>query len=569
MTARTPIASTVHEPFGKPGGPGLFHVKGLQLPAYVQHVAHELVKQGKSESQAIQMAIGIVKNWARGGGNVHPDVQAAAARAVAEWEAAKGRAHAHANDNGGIELSSTAQRVASSSDGARVQVARLKLAAANTTNKNLAKSLKQRASQIAAQDALSRATAAPKIRAEKQAAQALKKRLAAQATANRRQLAAEVRAGKQHAAADRRAARQKAAAARKQATAQRKAQRQAKTAARKQASAAKKAARTKVTAARKARSQAKKNAAAASKRGMLRQQAGLQAKVNANRKQLGKMNAKADQQAKSTGNNWANWDKAHGHSNQREAIELAGKVYRYKHGWIPLKGHEVDLPDGRTGTVVGNAQNADGTKYVRVKAKGDPLSQSHSEATIRRLNEAPPGASADQPIKKGDSLAFTHNGHTHVGVHSGVSGDRVKVTVPHHSEGWANPQTFSVPKSQVRRPEGKETAGGPRLAPSHGHHETTPKKSIVVPKTGRGVNMSNEVDLAVPAALRQKARKAAAKRGQALPDGSFPIRNRMELAKAKRAIGRANPGKRARVRAFINKRAKALGGKQLGGRGKA
>lgn len=33
-TAETPTASTVHHPFGSPSGPGLFHVKGLQLPAY-------------------------------------------------------------------------------------------------------------------------------------------------------------------------------------------------------------------------------------------------------------------------------------------------------------------------------------------------------------------------------------------------------------------------------------------------------------------------------------------------------------------------------------------------------
>src|SRR5215475_13341424 len=96
-TAETPVASTVHEPLGKPGGPGLFHVKGLQLPAYVQHVAHHLIAQGHSESKAIQMAIGIVKNWAAGhdghGNRVHADVQAAAVEAVAQWEAAKAAAH--------------------------------------------------------------------------------------------------------------------------------------------------------------------------------------------------------------------------------------------------------------------------------------------------------------------------------------------------------------------------------------------------------------------------------------------------------------------------------------------
>lgn len=104
MTARTAEASTVHQPFGKPSGPGLFHVKGLQLPAYIQHVAHELVKKGRPESQAIQMAVGIIKNWARGGGGVKPDVVAAAQKALAEWEAAKAKAHALSNRQEAIEL---------------------------------------------------------------------------------------------------------------------------------------------------------------------------------------------------------------------------------------------------------------------------------------------------------------------------------------------------------------------------------------------------------------------------------------------------------------------------------
>ena len=92
-TAETPIASTVHEPLGKPGGPGLFHHKGLQLPAYVQHVALHLVGQGHDRSRAIEMAIGIIRDWAHGhdghGNKVHPDVQAAAVKALAEWEADK------------------------------------------------------------------------------------------------------------------------------------------------------------------------------------------------------------------------------------------------------------------------------------------------------------------------------------------------------------------------------------------------------------------------------------------------------------------------------------------------
>ena len=63
LTAETPTASTVPEPFGRPGGPGLWHVKGMMLPAYVQHVAHDLLEQGSAGSvgEAIQKAVGIIR----------------------------------------------------------------------------------------------------------------------------------------------------------------------------------------------------------------------------------------------------------------------------------------------------------------------------------------------------------------------------------------------------------------------------------------------------------------------------------------------------------------------------
>lgn len=96
LTPRTAEASSVPEPFGKPGGPGLWHHKEMQLPPYIQHVAHELVKSGHDESKAIEMAVGIVKNWAHGHNGkhkVHPDVQAAAAKNIAKWEELKAKAH--------------------------------------------------------------------------------------------------------------------------------------------------------------------------------------------------------------------------------------------------------------------------------------------------------------------------------------------------------------------------------------------------------------------------------------------------------------------------------------------
>jgi phage head maturation protease len=94
-TPQTATASTVPEPIGNPAGQGLWKHKGLQLPPYIQHVATDLIHSGHPESQAIGMAVGIVRNWAEGhdgkGHPVHPDVQAAAAKNIAQWDAMKAR----------------------------------------------------------------------------------------------------------------------------------------------------------------------------------------------------------------------------------------------------------------------------------------------------------------------------------------------------------------------------------------------------------------------------------------------------------------------------------------------
>jgi hypothetical protein len=93
-TAETPVASTVPEPHGKPGG-GLWGHPGLMAPPYIEHVAGRLIEQGHGESSAYHMAVGIVQNWAAGhdgrGNAVHPDVQAAAVKNIAQWDALKAR----------------------------------------------------------------------------------------------------------------------------------------------------------------------------------------------------------------------------------------------------------------------------------------------------------------------------------------------------------------------------------------------------------------------------------------------------------------------------------------------
>jgi len=74
-------------------------MKGAKLPAYIENVARGILKSGRvtDKGQAIQMAIGVMKNWASGQGNVKPEVRAAATAALAEWERLKAQANATPN----------------------------------------------------------------------------------------------------------------------------------------------------------------------------------------------------------------------------------------------------------------------------------------------------------------------------------------------------------------------------------------------------------------------------------------------------------------------------------------
>lgn len=72
------------------GTKSLFNTPGASLPGYVREIARELMKKGKTKSEAVQMAIGICKRWAAEG-------KPKAVAAIAEWEAAKAKAHATPN----------------------------------------------------------------------------------------------------------------------------------------------------------------------------------------------------------------------------------------------------------------------------------------------------------------------------------------------------------------------------------------------------------------------------------------------------------------------------------------
>lgn len=68
------------------------HGKGGSLPRYVRIVRNGIMKNGVSESRATALAVASIKRWARGGDSVSPKVQAAAAKALAEWELMKAKA---------------------------------------------------------------------------------------------------------------------------------------------------------------------------------------------------------------------------------------------------------------------------------------------------------------------------------------------------------------------------------------------------------------------------------------------------------------------------------------------
>jgi hypothetical protein len=80
-------------PVGTPGGKQNWVDRAGGLPTYIRMVAHALMRKGKSESTAIATAVATMKRWAAGGGNVSAKVQAAAAAALAEFEAKRGAAH--------------------------------------------------------------------------------------------------------------------------------------------------------------------------------------------------------------------------------------------------------------------------------------------------------------------------------------------------------------------------------------------------------------------------------------------------------------------------------------------
>lgn len=100
LSAQTGRLASEPHPFGKPGGPGLWNVKGMELPPYIQNIARALLRTGRAKnlSQAIAIAKGATNRWGKGGGHVSPEVRAASAKTNASWDAKRATAHAHSNE---------------------------------------------------------------------------------------------------------------------------------------------------------------------------------------------------------------------------------------------------------------------------------------------------------------------------------------------------------------------------------------------------------------------------------------------------------------------------------------
>ncbi len=98
---KTPSLEATPNPLGPNGlwnTPDKHSPVKQKLPNYIENIAHALLRDGMDESQAIATAINAVKRWARGDlgearGHVHPEVRAAAQRALAEWEKLKESHH--------------------------------------------------------------------------------------------------------------------------------------------------------------------------------------------------------------------------------------------------------------------------------------------------------------------------------------------------------------------------------------------------------------------------------------------------------------------------------------------
>lgn len=94
LSAETGRLAVTPAPYGKPGGPGLYDVKGLKHSDYLEQIVKALMRKGMDKGKATAIARGSIRKWMAK--SKHPEVKAAAAGAEAEELKAQAQAHAHA-----------------------------------------------------------------------------------------------------------------------------------------------------------------------------------------------------------------------------------------------------------------------------------------------------------------------------------------------------------------------------------------------------------------------------------------------------------------------------------------
>ena len=95
LSAETSRLAVTPAPYGKPGGPGLYGVKGNKHSDYFEQVVKALMeKRGMDKARASKIAWASLRKWSAK--SKHVEVRAAAAGGLAEEKAAEARAHAHA-----------------------------------------------------------------------------------------------------------------------------------------------------------------------------------------------------------------------------------------------------------------------------------------------------------------------------------------------------------------------------------------------------------------------------------------------------------------------------------------
>jgi hypothetical protein len=90
LSAQTAVLERTPHPNGRPGGPGLYGKAGNKHSDYFEQIVHALMtKRGMTQAQASAIAWSRLRKWSAGGGKVHPEVRAAAGKALGQEQAAK------------------------------------------------------------------------------------------------------------------------------------------------------------------------------------------------------------------------------------------------------------------------------------------------------------------------------------------------------------------------------------------------------------------------------------------------------------------------------------------------